>query len=365
MAGGRMTDVPLAAVAAQLRDEGLLAAHADEVDRILDAMTDVQPWYVRTMIGFGAWLASLLLIGFVAGIGINFDGGVAIIGLFFVALGVYLRRTSASDFAVQFALATSLAGQALLVIGVMEIIDWDEPEAGFALVIVMSSILFVVFPDRIHRVISILLATGSLTLLFYFREWNAFVPVLGPALAAGLVWITMRQAVWVSRGYGDVVRPLQSGLMLGAFGCLMMSTVYILPELAVDFQFYPRPWISTILLAALLVLVAWRSWSDMLSGASSTAVGTVYLLLAATTAAAWHIPGLLLALLVMLLGARTRYATMIGAGSGFLVLFVAAYFWGIQLTMLQKSATLAASGTVLVFASWLIGRLLPREAADV
>ena len=92
---------PLAAVAAQLRDEGLLAAHADEVDRILDAMTDVQPWYVGTMIGFGAWLASLLLIGFVAGIGINFDGGVAIIGLFFVALGVYLRRTSAGDFAVQ------------------------------------------------------------------------------------------------------------------------------------------------------------------------------------------------------------------------------------------------------------------------
>ena len=365
MAVDIVTARSLTELATSLREDGLIDADADTVQRAIDAIADVQPWYVRTMIGFGAWLASLLLISFATSIGINVDGGLSIVGVAFLAFGIVLRRRSTGDFAVQFGLATSLAGQALFVVGIMQLVDWDIPELALGLIIVLNVILFVVYPDRIHRVLSILLSVGSLTTLFYVWKWNAAVPVLGPSVAALLAAVTQGRAVMIARGMGEIVRPLQAGLMLSAFGCLMMSTVYILPELGVRFEFYPRPWISTILLGGLLVYLASVSWSELLDEGSTASRALVFGLLLVVTVAAWNVPGVILALTVMLLGAGTRHVTMIGAGIGFLVVFLAAYFWGIQLTMMQKSATLVAAGAAIILAGWGIGRLLPEEHADV
>lgn len=365
MAVSLMTGHSLTDVATSLRRDGLIDADADTVQQAIDALANVQPWYVRAMVGFGAWLASLLLIGFATSIGINVDGGLAVVGILFLACGIFLRRTSTGDFAVQFGLATSLAGQALFVFGIMQRFDWDVPELALGLIIVLNVMLFVLYPDRIHRVVSVLLCVGSLTVLFYIWKWNAAVPVLGPAVAAMLVVVTQRRAAMIANRLGAVVRPLQAGLMLGAFGCLMMSTVYVLPELGVRFDFYPRPWISTLLLGALLVYVAGASWSELFEGYSTASRFTVYGLLLVVIAAAWNVPGVILALLVMLLGAGTTHVTMIGAGIGFLAVFLAAYFWGIQLTMMQKSATLVATGLAIIVASWLVGRLFAEKRADV
>ena len=49
--------------------------------RWLQSRTSRQPWYIRTMVGFGAWLASLLLIGFVTGFSLAMEGGYSVIGL--------------------------------------------------------------------------------------------------------------------------------------------------------------------------------------------------------------------------------------------------------------------------------------------
>ena len=48
-----------------LRSEELLPENSDDrVSTFLEQSQELQPWYIRSMVGFGAWLASLLLIGF-------------------------------------------------------------------------------------------------------------------------------------------------------------------------------------------------------------------------------------------------------------------------------------------------------------
>lgn len=53
---------------------------------------------------------------------------------------------------------------------------------------------------------------------------------------------------------------------------------------------------------------------------------------------------------VVLLGTATGNRSFIGAGIAFLVVFVTAFFYGIEMTMLEKSITLVATGAAVLFA---------------
>ena len=125
-----------------------------------------------------------------------------------------------------------------------------------------------------------------------------------------------------------------------------------------DFRFYPQPWISTVLLGALLLYVGGRTFARIPGEEDRRTLPLVYLLLAAVIAAAWVAPGLLLALIVIMVGAAAGHRSVAGVGIAFLAVFVAAYFYGIEITLLQKSVTLIGSGVVILVARWLLQRAL-------
>jgi len=340
--------------------EGLVPAEASAgAEALVQRLGEVQPWYVRTMVGGGAWLASLLLIGFFSAFGLAF-GGTLVLGLILMVAAVWLRRRprlGANDFVVQCTLATSLAGQALFTWGLAESLDGELKLVCF-IVIGLSASLFLVFPDHVHRVLMVLFGAAALTLLVYLYELNGAVPVLGPLFAGAVVLLYRRRAALVARGAGRFVRPLANGLALSAFGCLLLSTIYLLPDLGVDFSFYPRPWISTLLLGGLFLYLGSTTWPPLLEGRGRGATLAVHALMLVLIAASWSAPGLLLALTVVLLGAAAGHRSLVGAGIGFLVVFVAAYFYGIEVTMLQKSAALVGSGlATLVARQVLLGAL--------
>lgn len=346
-------DQTLESVVDQLKAEGLLGESGGaDAEALMERLAAVQPWYIRTMVGFGAWLASLLLIGFVAGFGLAL-GGSTIVGLALIAGATWIRRQGrfdGNDFVVQCTLATSLAGQALFAWGLADLLSGDETKTACVILLAMSTVLFFLFPDRIHRVLMVLLAASALVTLAYAFGVNDVVPVIGPLFAAALVWLYTRRAVLVAAGHGELVRPLGNGLMLAAFGCLLISTIYVLPELTRDFIFYPRPWLSTLLLGALFLYAGHVTWPALLDGGHRAAVPMMYLLMLAVIAAAWAAPGLLLGLIVALLGAGAGHRTFVAAGVAFLVLFVGAYFYGVEITMLQKSITLVTTGIVILVA---------------
>ena len=347
-----------------LRSEELLPENSDDrVSTFLEQSQELQPWYIRSMVGFGAWLASLLLIGFVALVGFANETGFIIVGALFIGAATFGRRQSDNDFVVQSALASSLAGQALLAFGIVEVFNLDEFDALLSIVILLNSFLFFVFPDRTHRVLSILISMSSLAVLIYHWELNVIVPLVGPVLAAAMLFVHIQQGTLIERGFGHLSGPLISGLMLSAFGFLLLSTVYILPELNWEFAFYPRPWISTLLLGGLLLYAGNRVWSQIGEVTGGMEKQVFFGILLAIIAAAWSIPGLLLALIVTLAGASSGNRLMIGAGIGFLVVFFATYFYGIQVSMLTKSISLLATGTAILGARWLLLRVSTQNAA--
>jgi len=358
--------VSLEDVVAGLRAADLLTDEATErAARVVETMHAVQPWFIRAMVGFGAWLASLLLIGFVVGLSLAIDGGYVVIGLGMVAGAVVLRKRFATDFMVQGTLAASLAGQSLLIYGISEFKFSGNNDALLSAIVIMSSVMFFIFPDRIHRVLSVMFATTALTILIYVHALNAIVPVLGPVFAAVLIFLYKQQSKLTATGTGALVRPLITGMMLSAFGFLLLSTIYLLPELRVEYAFYPRPWISTLLLGVLFLYLVTDVWSVLLEGQKNSAMPVIYGLTIVVTAAAWEAPGLLLALIVITLGASSGNRVFIGAGITFLAVFLAAYFYGIQITMLTKSITLVATGTTVLLARWLILKVLARTGGEM
>lgn len=349
--------VSLRQVIDRMVEDGMLAGtRVEQAAAFADRLQDVQPWYVRAMVGLGAWLASLLLIGFVVGISLA-TGGVALVGAGLIAGAVVLRRQSGNDFAVQSVLAASLAGQALLGYGLAEVhVSPSEMVRMFCIVVLLANVLlFWILPDHIHRMLSLLLATAALVTLLYNLEYNVLVPLLGPLLATALIVLHQYHDRLVTAGHGRLLRPLENGLMLSAFGCLLLSCVYLMPELG-SFDFYPYPWISTLPLGALFLYLGIGILPPALRGTSATARLLVWALLPVIVAAAWNAPGLLLALVVLLLGAASGDRFFVGAGIAFFALFVAAWFHGIQVTMLAKSISLISTGAVLLLARWLLLR---------
>jgi len=341
----------------RLEAEGLLSGDWKERLAAADRRTRT-PWYVRAMVGFGAWLASLLLIGFVIGINsLTSDSAFVVTGALLTSGAVMVRRALGNDFTVQAALAFSLTGQGLLVYGVVQITD-NLDTALLALMAVNASLIWV-FPDGLHRVLSVLAIVGSGVVLLYQESMQGALPLLGPALMLALMLLLTQEGSWRGGRHAALVQSVANGLLLSAFGCVLLSAVYVLPELAEHFSFYPLPWISTLGFGVLLVGAARHYLAPVFHPVSAAAMPTVYGLIVALAAASLWAPGVTFALLVCLLGAGREDRLLTATGLGFLVLFLAAFFYGIETSLLQKSAILTVTGAVVLLARFALLRALP------
>src|SRR5918999_2379167 len=92
------------------------------------------PWYARVIAGFGAWVATGCLIGFLVIVDVVDDeAGAIVVGALLLAAGVFARRQAEPrpDFVRQLSLAVSLAGQVLVVVGARATTD-STAVAGLA-----------------------------------------------------------------------------------------------------------------------------------------------------------------------------------------------------------------------------------------
>ena len=275
-----------------LAEEGLVGS--DWAVEIL-AETDLgppQPWYVRAMVGLGAWVGSLLLISAIVGTSVATTGGGYIaLGLLFIFVAVAGLHVTNSAFTRQAAIATSLAGQGLLAGGIAEAGSFNVFDSVFVTLILTNAVLIRIFPDRTHRFLSVLFIVSSAVTLLYVREAQAILPVFGPLLALGVLVLLEAETRIVSKGLDEILTPITAGMLMSALGCLTLSTLYVLPQVAESFAFYPRPWISTLLLGALLFYVQRDIWSAMFGDPTGSAAVAGYGVTALVIVAALPRPG--------------------------------------------------------------------------
>jgi hypothetical protein len=343
----------LAELLDQLRREGLAAdADAAAVRAALDTSADDElPWYLRTVVGLGAWAATAFLLGFLAAVdALRDDGARVVVGLLAVAGALWLRRAAAAEFVRQAAVAASLAGQGLVAIGLGE--SRGAAAAGVA-ALALSAALVPLMPDRLHRFLAPLVGAAGASAAVMDLDVPAGLELVAVALVvlAALVWRVGPRGR--TERTDDALEPVGYGLVVALFLVLVAqaSSVLGLRRVLAGGGALPASpaWVVTaaVTLALAALALAILAERQALRGArAAMVVGAVVALGAAT----YRSPGIGAGVAALVLGVDRRRPVLVGLAALFLLAFGAVYYYSLALTLGEKAGVLAASGLLCLAA---------------
>jgi uncharacterized membrane protein len=343
-------------VFAELKARDLVA---DAQPPVLQAEPPGTPWFVRVMAGFGAWLGGLFLLGSVLGIfafAFNSKGGMLVLGVLLIgaAFAIY-RAAGESEALQQFGLAFSMAGQFSLGFGLSDILRWSSGDFVWALCL-MQVALVALMPNSLHRFLSTLFAVIA---GYYALQLN-YAVALGAVVMAPLVaWIWVYEAEWTAARRASLWRPVGYALALGLlFWQAPLSARWIFGggreavTFAVPYWFAPLAYAGSLVavagvLARQLAPTAWLNW----------VIAAALVSLAAILA-----PGLIAALLVLVLGFAAGNRILTGMAILAAAWYLGAFYYQMQITLLEKSGVMLATGVLLLAMRFALPVLWRKEA---
>lgn len=309
------------------------------------------PWYIKALVGVAAWIAAFFLAAFlgVAGL-IDSTESMMVLGAVLVVIAVVLRRlTRHSIFWGQLAFAVVLAGQGLLIAGVGSR-EFDITMTAL-FVVLLEVVIFALYPDALHRMLSVMAITGAITVILYEQDLRALIHGLIFLLAVGTVAVWQQEFRLLASRWFPVRAPLGYGLALSLFALCLLTLV--------DYYGVTLWWQSAAGLALVLLYLAYRLLGELdrplVSPVGLWALVAVALLLVP----AYQTPGILAAMIVLLLGFWRNNVLLMGLATLFLLFFLSAYYYNLDITLLNKSYILMGTGVVLLalrFAfHWVVG----------
>ena len=316
------------------------------------------PWFVRLMLGIAGWIGALFLLGFV-GTALEFileDGPYAIIAgaVCCAAAFAIFQRMEGQDAAEQFALALSLSGQGLLVVGLADIFDADGPTLYLAIAAVELALVWII-PNFVHRFLA---AAGSALAFTLAINQLGLHGLATPLLCVALALIWLDATKWATAG--DLWRPVGYGLVLAVmtietFHVFRGEDVFGIAR-ANGWMTLHGQWIGRGVTGVVLVFAG----ASLAVREGYRPGSRVYLLsvCAAGLSAILGIvaPGLGSALLILLLGYAAGNRLLVGAGIFSLLGFTSHYYYSLHASLLTKSGTLALTGVVLLANAWFLRR---------
>lgn len=340
----------------------------------LDA--DSSPWYVKGLVGIAAWIAALFIGAF---LGLT---GLLLIPDFMLILGVILtvaaivikRLASRSIFLGQLTFAAILTGQGLLISDfywrvltsdflwwrfITDIDAWNQGIGETAIfVIALEVLIFALYPDALHRVLSIFAITTATLVLFYIQELPDWIHFVTFVLALGAVISWQQELRLLASRWHPFRAPLGYGLALALFGVSLFS----LDDLSL---WSTQWWPSAAALAVVLLYLAFTLLRELdrplFSPVGLWTLGAVALLLIP----AYQTPGILAAIIVLLLGYWRNNVLLMGLATAFLLFFLSAYYYYLDITLLNKSYILMGTGAVLLVLRFLFHRVAGEQHGDL
>jgi hypothetical protein len=345
-------------VLGQLANEGLLTDAQLEPARAAAAnRPEATPWFVRVLVGAGAWVASLLVLVF-CGMAKLLDGAASqlVLGTLFYGGAVALRRLGRGDFAQQLSLSFGLAGAAMLVFALADGVGSEKYVAVLLAALCIAVVTVVAFPDVVMRFLATLAASVSLVLFFHQVELGPDGAVLVVGVLAGLTW-HFEPRLLAHPLTRPLQRPVAWGLLISFLGA-MLTTLIQQNELRVG------PLASVAATVALLVLLVAIAVEHRASLVGEPVV--VALLVAVVLGAImFRAPGVVAALYAMLLAFHRRSPVMLGLAMVFLVTFGTFFYLSLELTLLRRGAVLLGSGGVMLalraYVRWRFGPIVEEE----
>jgi len=321
------------------------------------------PWFVRVMLGFAGWIGASFLLGFV-GVGFVFvmksaTASVLVGAAACSAAAVIFRASPRGDFASQFGLAVSLAGQALMVFGLFQ---WFERSiTGIALAVAMQqALLFVLLPNYLHRVWAAWSGTYAASFALLDMGLQAFVPA---AVTAAFLAVWLREfdhprhgELVRSGGYGLALAAVQTAVMHGELWYSWMQA----RGGAVLFGGEAGAWIGAVTCGAVLlwaVITLLRREGVPLA----SAVGKIALAGAAILALlSLKTPGVGPAAAILVVGYANGNRVLAGLGIVALLGYLSHYYYALHATLLEKSVLLACAGLALLLLRLALLKWWPR-----
>jgi hypothetical protein len=338
-------------LASVLQDDGAARDRARAALETLEASG--VPWYLRLLTGIGAWTGGTFLLSFVLGIfaailgGNNFEGVAIVLGVIVMAGSVVLRRgvTGASvgaQFLRQLAQVACFCGQMLFIGGAGS--TASSVEAGAAAALIVSAVLIAIYPDRVQRFCSALIAAGALGFLVRDLPYSADVLALG--LVAASLFLGRGRSRAMMDDEVEVVEPVMYGLAIALFTLLIVSTAVTMfgpPDVKEVRALLIGAPTAIGFVAALLWLVASIFNEHRVSLGSAEAVLS-FAAVIGIGALTQSTPAITATILMLILGFDRRARALIAFSIIFFLAFGTAYYYGLHLTLLEKSGILAASG---------------------
>ena len=336
------------------------------------------PWYLRLLTGIGAWAGGGFLLSFTTGIiaailGANRFEGIAIgLGLIVMAAAVMLRRgvtgtSVGAQFMRQLALVTCFCGQMLFIGGVGSTTHATEPPAIAALI--ASAALIALYPDRVQRFCSTLIAAGALLTLLREMPYCADVMALLLVGAVLLLGRVMSRGVTDDRddaGWAEIEEPVMYGCAIALFALLIAGTAVTMFGVSESDMKEVRavlPGMPTVI--GFVVALLWLTASIFSEHGAQPTAPEALLAFVAIVGIGWitrSTPAITATMLMLFLGFDRRARALIALSIVFFLMFGTAYYYGLHLTLLQKSGILAASGAFCLMASAFVRyRYRPHE----
>lgn len=320
------------------------------------------PWYVKTLLAFCGWFASLFILGFI-GTALSFvidsAGACFLVGGFLIGGAFFVLRLPKNEFFVHMALAFSLAGQALIVFAFFRLTRHDH-SSTWTLIALLQTVLAIVMPNFVHRVFSSFFAAFS----FSAALSSAGILYLSDAvimLLVALLWLNefhFPRHIKKIRGigYGLVLALIQikSTTILGMRDWNRLFFGHRQNELV------SQPWVGELLASVTILFVVWqllkRNGHSIFDPTSIAAiVGTT-----ALCAASFEAQGISIGVTIILLAFAGSNRVLLALGTASLLGYVSYYYYQLDITLLAKSQTLFLTGAILLCSRFLLGYLIPR-----
>jgi Domain of unknown function (DUF4401) len=344
----------------RLRDAGLVAEGAPPP-------RDDTPWYLAGLVGVSAWVSAAFLFGFFVTLFDRlFDKGAlaALVGVLCCVLALMLLRVARGrDFIEQFAIATSLAGQVLIGVGVSDVIrdagGQELRRATWAIVAAVACAMYARGTQPMHRFLCGGIAGIALACLCNTNGLHTSGALALPLVAwsAGFAW-------WFTADrhrHALSLVPLAWALTLVAIGLAWWDDKR---QLIGPGFITLHPWRIAADLAMALLLPACTAWLlTRRTPPLPLARRAIVIGIAAALALLWfRAPGLSLGVAVAMVGFAVRRPALLAVGAIGLTLYLPYYYHQIDIPLLQKSYWLLGGGIALLLVRAAYLRFLREEA---
>ena len=315
--------------------------------------TTTTPWYVNLLVAIGAWVAAICFVAFlgVADL-LTFEGGIPLVwGLGFIAGATVLHFYIKPVFAAQLALALSMAGHVMALLGTSNLLEdglyygilgiLPETYFGCALAAeILCPVLYRLYSNWLHRFLSCLLVmiTATAWVLSMERHHGLHVLVLVETIGIGLLMTKFHRI--------RCLRPMAYALAVS----LPLTLLLVLaPHGDIETPWWPS---KAILTLGLIWLCQWAAGGPR----NLRREPIILAALAAAVLGAVSTPGILAGVGLIILGYAQEDRPLLGLGIVFFPAFIIAYYYDLDVTLLTKSWILLASGAILLLGRSALGQ---------